>query len=350
MNEKLTLKTVAEKLGVSRTTMSNAYNRPDQLSPALRERIINGAAALGYQGPNPAGRLLRTGKTETIGMIFYDRTSQVFYDEMAIELMKGVTEVCESAGVSLLLVPTKKTRRESVGCLQALADGFIVYSAFIDNNHNPVSSVLTRALPTVGIDQRLVNAPMVGIDDYDGGYKAARHVLGLGHRKLAIIGFYLHRDDTTGVASEERIQASGLPTSCNRLRGYRAALSEWGIAAETVAYVETRQSTEEQGYLAARALLSGPDRPSAVLCMCDVFALGVIRAANEMQLKVPEDLSVIGFDGIASGQKIPNPLTTIRQDGRAKGAFAAKMILGHQPLGDIILPVELVPGGTCGSK
>jgi len=346
VTEKLTLKKVAEKLGVSRTTVSNAYNRPDQLSEDLRARIIKEASALGYQGPDPAGRLLRTGKTDTLGMIFYDQTSEVFHDEMAMDLMRGVTRVCEDNGISLLLIPTKTTNEGNTNCLRALVDGFLVYSAFIDVSHNAVSAILTRSLPTVGIDQRLSNMPMVGIDDEEGGHLAAKHLVDNGHKDIAIIGFYLHRDGQTGVASEMRIETSLVPTCTQRLMGYRRGFREAGLDSLNMPFYETQNGSYEQGFEAAMTALQQPNRPSALLCMSDVFAKAAMDAAHQLKLRVPEDLSIVGFDGVQSGQTTALPLTTVRQSGRAKGEAATKILLGLAPKEDVILPIELVEGKT----
>lgn len=340
----LTLGDVAKLLGVSRTTMSNAYNRPDQLSERLREEIIERARSLGYHGPNPAGRLLRTGKTKSIGLLFYDRFSRVFEDEFAVQLIKGITAELEIHGVSLLMVPTMTTDDEINNALGALVDGFIV---FTDNQEaNPVLEMIrSRGLPLVSIDNRYGNAPMVGVDDYAGAKQAANQVIKAGHEKVIILSLAFSRNSDRGFIELERIDRQSDITAVRRAMGYRRSFDDAGV---DYRFYEISDSDFNMPAMVdiADEVLDNLCGATVVLCMADHLALQLIRAAHRRGLKVPEDLSVVGFDGIPSGQEHYPILSTVCQKADEKGRAAVRMLLGKQQKQDTILSVSWLEGET----
>ncbi|MDQ4045616.1 MAG: LacI family transcriptional regulator, partial [Chloroflexota bacterium] len=123
-----TLKTIADYLGVSRTTVSNAYSRPDQLTPELRDKILTTAKALGYAGPNPAARTLRRGTSRTVGVLYTEQLTFAFTDPAAVAFLRGISEVCAERSYSLQLIPTPPGDVSAVDLgRDAVVDGFIVY-------------------------------------------------------------------------------------------------------------------------------------------------------------------------------------------------------------------------------
>jgi DNA-binding LacI/PurR family transcriptional regulator len=306
---RVTLKHVAEDVGVSPMTVSNAFNRPDQLSAGLRERILDRARELGYTGPNPLGRGLRHGRAGALGLVSDTPLSYAFDDPAASAVMAGLCSVTEEQGLGLVLVP-------SGGLLpRAAIDGVVVYSVAPDD---PLLAAAPH-LPTVIIDQPAgTGLPTVGIDDRAAAYDAARHLTSLGHRRFAVVTF--------GLTS-----ASGADydVSRNRLAGYGAALTdaEWSV-------VECAGSVREQGREAARNLDA-----TAVLATSDVLALGVLDVAPQ--------LAVVGFDDIPEAAAAG--LTTIRQDHHAKGRRAGEMVLGGTRE-SVTLPYELIVRASSSSS
>ncbi len=185
-SDRPTLETVARAAGVSRMTVSNAYNRPDQLSLATRERVLAVASELGYPGPDPAARSLRRGRSGTVGVLMTERLSYAFTDPGMVSLMRGMATELGTAGQAMLLVPSESD--DVVSVVQgALVDAFIICS--MDEDDEAVHAVLHRRLPLVTVGHpRLKGVPFLGIDNAAAGGRVAEHLLGLGHRKLGVVG------------------------------------------------------------------------------------------------------------------------------------------------------------------
>jgi DNA-binding LacI/PurR family transcriptional regulator len=343
-----TLQDLATALGVSRTTVSNAFNRPDQLSPELRERVLEKARALGYPGPNPMARMLRTGHAGAIGLVFSDDLPYAVSDPTAIALLQGIARVCQQAGTGLLILPAKdaETARRTIG--HAAVDGFILYC--MPDGSDVAAGVLERGLPVVTVDQPgLPDLPAVCIDDRAGAEAAAAHAIGLGHRRLAVLSLDLLPDGWSGPVDEARLSAARYAGMVSRIEGYRAAAAAAGIDPRTIPIDERPGNTEEGGAAGARALLMRDPRPTALLCMSDRLALGALQAAAELGLDVPGDLSVIGFDDIPVASQVTPALTTVRQPLVEKGVLAAELLLtSTEPPRKHLLRAELVSRGSSG--
>jgi DNA-binding LacI/PurR family transcriptional regulator len=295
----VTLKTIAETVGVSRTTVSNAYNRPDQLAPELRDRILSTARALGYAGPDPAARRLRSGRRDTVGLLFTDGLASAFADPAAVLLLQGIARATEGAGLAILVVPAGGS-----GVQDAVVDAFCLCSLAADHPH--VTAAQERGVPLVAVDRpRLPGHAYVGVEDRVGARLAAEHLLALGHRRFGVL--------TNG--------------SAERLDGYREALEAAG--AEWTAM--------------PRLAFGGHDGPTAVLAATDQLALEAVETARAAGVRVPEDLSVVGFDDIPGAAW--SGLTTVRQPLFEKGEIAGRM-LTDGTAGEVILPVELVVRGS----
>src|SRR6478736_2915071 len=192
-----TLASLAAELKVSRTTISNAYNRPDQLSADLRERVLATAKRLGYPGPDPVARSLRTRRAGAVGLMITEPLNYSFSDPAALDFVAGLAESCEEAGQGLLLVaigPNRSVSDGSAAVLAAGVDGFVVYSASDDDPYLPV--VQQRHLPVVVVDQPkdVPGTSRVCIDDRGSMRRLAEYVVGLGHQEIALLTMRLGRD------------------------------------------------------------------------------------------------------------------------------------------------------------
>ena len=189
-----TLAAVAARVGVSRTTVSNAYNRPDQLSADLRGRILQAAKELGYAGPDPVARSLRTRQADAVGLIFSERLEYAFHDPAAVEYLGGLAEACTERGRSLLMIPSRAGADHVETVLRAAVDGFVISSAAPDDEL--LRAVLSRPQPAVIMDSPLGidGVDFVGIDDRAGFALVARHVVELGHRRIGVVAVRRNED------------------------------------------------------------------------------------------------------------------------------------------------------------
>jgi DNA-binding LacI/PurR family transcriptional regulator len=340
---KPTLATVAEAVGVSRTTVSNAYNRPDQLTPELRDRILETARQLGYAGPDPAGRRLRQGRAGAVGVLLTERLSYAFADSAAVAFLEGLARRCEDAAEALVLIPLGAGEEAAAVVREAFVDALCIYS--LPDRHPAVDASLERRLPVVLVDGPRVSATtFVGIDDRGGARAVAEHLIGLGHRRLAIIVPTLVFDGREGRVDEERLREAAYHNDRERLAGVREGLEAAGIGWEAV-MIEERSNSQEAGAAAAQSLLAETPRPTAIVATTDQLALGAIRGARELGLEVPTELSVAGFDDIPEAARSRPPLTTVRQPHVGKGTLAGDRLfelLDGSEAPDTVLPVELV--------
>ncbi|NJP90501.1 LacI family DNA-binding transcriptional regulator [Nonomuraea sp. FMUSA5-5] len=337
---KVTLQTIADRLGVSRATVSYAFSRPDQLSDGLRRRILEVADELGYAGPNPTARSLRLGRAGALGLIFSETLAYAFADPYAIGFFQGLATAAEDAGVGLLILPLPHGDRRSDTVRDAVVDAFCVMS--LPDGHPALAEVLARRLPVVVVDEPYVPGhPFLGIDEPAAGATAARHVLELGHRRLGVAMVGLHEDGHTGWAGPERQRAATFAAMRARREGYQRACEEAGLDWRQVPFYEVARNSREAGRRAGHALLARDPRPTAILTNTDVLALGVLDAAADLGLKVPEELSVVGFSDSAAEDA---GLTTIRQAKQEMGAAAGRLLLsgGTAAPERLLFPYELV--------
>lgn len=347
-----TLQTIADRLRISRTTVSNAYSRPDQLNPELRQMIFDVARDIGYVGPDPAARNLRRGRANTIGVLYTEALTFAFTDPAAVQLLMGIAEICEDRNYGLLLLPTPPGSEsdDSRAVLDAVVDGFIVYCMPDDDRR--YQHLVDRNLPTVMVDEpRRDTAAFVGIDDRAGARSVAEHLLALGHRRFAVITDRLLADNVTGLADLERQAAATFDVNKDRLRGYADALEAAGLSWADVPVVECFPISPETGAIGAATLLDRADRPTAIICTSDQMALGVLDAARDRAIDVPGALSVAGFDDIDAAVRSSPGLTTIRQPLLEKGRAAGRLFFSDWSDGvpsPEILPTELIIRASTG--
>jgi DNA-binding LacI/PurR family transcriptional regulator len=347
---RVTLKEVAAELGVSASTVSNAYNRPDQLSKELRERIFETARQMEYGGPDPTARSLRRRRAGAIGVLYADRLSYAFADPAAVMFLEGISVATEEVGLGMLLVPgSPRQARDPEAVNEAVVDGFVVYAMSDDDPLK--SAALRRRLPAVLVDQQpREGVPAVGIDDEGAARTVAEHLIGLGHKEFGVVSFELAPDTRSGLADMQRQESATYRPSRRRLRGYAAALKDAGIPWEGVPVYECAENHPEEGRRAAETLLTLEPRPTAILALSDQLALGTIKAVTQRGLSVPEDVSVAGFDDIPEASRSTPRLTTVRQPHVEKGLKAGRMLIAQLQGEDVqkseILPSRLVVRGS----
>ncbi|UNX53623.1 substrate-binding domain-containing protein [Georgenia sp. TF02-10] len=350
---RLRLQDVAERVGVSAKTVSNAYRQPGQLRPELRRRILETAAAMGYRGPDPIAAGLRRRPTGPIGVLYANPLAYAFDDPNTNQLLGGLSTTAQAAGRGLLLLPGSSAAKDrSTAIEEAVVDG-VVASSLADDDPLLLTTI-ERHLPLVVVDQprpaRLAalvagGTPWVGIDDHGAAQEIAEHVLGLGHRRIGVVSFALRAGPTPVLAEPRDQDTATLAVTRDRLAGYRAAAARHGIDWTAVPVSQGTDSTPDEGYRGAMAVLDRRPRPTALICLSDRLAEGAIAAVRQHGLRVPEEVTVVGFDD-APQLADRLGLTTVHQPSRRKGQLAAAALLdllrGHPAAGQVTLPTHLV--------
>ena len=354
---RVTLQTIADAVGVSRMTVSNAFSRPDKLSQDLRDRILAVAKDLGYVGPDPAARALARGATGVVGVLFSTMLRNVFAEEVTTAFLGAVADGLVGSGLSLALLTTD----DAGGWIPARDVPMDATLVFTSGFHAPTMGWLRkRGLPLVLVDQEpLPGVAAVNVDDHEGARLAAAHLVELGHRRIGIV--------TVGMAEPYGLQ-TGDPAvetvtresfiARQRMRGWLDAVGSAGPPPVVVKQPKKPYRPETDGYAALTMLLDADPEITGVLCFSDRLAAGVLAAALDRGLAVPGDLSIIGFDDSPVASNSRPALTTVRQDLAGKGHAAAEALIsavhartasrtGSVPeepdvAGHVVLPVELV--------
>jgi DNA-binding LacI/PurR family transcriptional regulator len=340
---RVTLQTIADRLGVSRMTVSNAFSRPDQLSAELRERVLATARELGYVGPDPAGRALARGTTGAVGVLLTDSLPYSFADEVATNFMRAVVDELAPTGLALTLL-TSNEREDVVPARDVAMDGALVYSCRPDSSAR--DWLLRRQLPVVFVDQDPVpGITSINVDDRGGARAAAQHLVDLGHRRVAVITVAVA--EPPGIVDGPGAAAVGHPQQ-QRMLGWLDALEAADVHP---AVVQAAVNDDDEAIEAARTVLLAEPRPTAVLCFSDVLGLGVLTVAEGLGLAVPGDLSVVGFDDSPVARRTRPALTTVRQDVATKGRLAAAALVSaiehrrsgtRAPVRHRTIPTELI--------
>ena len=347
-----TLASLAAELKVSRTTISNAYNRPDQLSADLRERVLATAKRMGYPGPDPVARSLRTRKAGAVGLVTTEPLTYSFSDPAALDFVAGVAQSCEELGQGLLLVavgPSRSVADGTAAVLSAGVDGFVVYSVCDDDPYLQV--VLQRRLPVVVVDQPkdIPGVSRVGIDDRTAMRQLADHVVGLGHREIGLLTMRLGRDRRLGLVDRDRLQSPKFHVQRERINGVRDAMSVAGIDADSLTVVESYEHGPKSGGSAAEVALNANPRITALMCTADVLALSAMDYFRAHGIYAPAQMTVTGFDGVP--EAISRGLTTVAQSSLLKGRRAGELLRQPARWGVPVVEVldtELIRGRTAG--
>jgi LacI family transcriptional regulator len=330
---RLTIDDIADLAGVSTASVSRALNGRPGVSSATRAAIQKIAQDHQFTG-NVAARALSSGRDGRVAV-----TLPHVHAEYFARILAGAADVFYKRGVSLMLETTAHSHDRQAGALQKLMrsgiDGALLMLP--DESPSELEDLYRSGLRFVvvdAIDQLTVPLPWITCAHAVGARDATAHLLRLGHRRIGIV---------TGDPK--------LLTTLDRLHGVRQALSAAGMSLEDELVRQRSYGDMDGGYTAAMELLSGPDAPTAIFAFNDVLAFGVLRAAHELGVVVPAQLSLVGFDDLAPASLVTPALTTVRQPLARIGAVAADLLLqwidGEKPAAmHIELPVELVQRGS----
>ncbi|HML20264.1 MAG TPA: LacI family DNA-binding transcriptional regulator [Aggregatilinea sp.] len=333
---KLTISDIAQRAGVSKTAVSFAFNYPERLSEETLRHILAVAEEAGYS-PDPVASNLKTRRTGCIGILVPQPIPIMTRNPHTLAFIEGVGDVCHEMGLSLMLVPPLKgnLRRAIV---RAAVDGFLTLG--LETFRGTMMVLQQRGVPFVMVDSDPTpDIPCVNIDDEAGAYAAMSYALRMGHRRITILGI------RSGYHGDYRKYAGTLQ---RRIAGYTRALGEVGLSLDDPGiHLLECECDLDGGVEGLETVLQSRTRPTAIVAMADVIAIGVMRAAREHHIDLPGKLSIIGYDDIeASGLTCP-ALTTIRQPTVAKGRVAAELLIQRIENPDITpehitLPVDLI--------
>jgi len=340
------LSDVAKAAGVSQGTVSNVFNRPQIVRPEVREHVHDVAKRLGYKGADPKGRLLRAGKVNAIGIATQEKLPYFFADPYARGVMEGIAQAADAAGAGISLVSAANDEALAWNIQSALVDGFVLFC--IEGGTRLVRLTRERQLPFVALalGEGDDSAPTIRVDNVAGGRLAAEHLVGLGHRNIAVLTMPVrgnHRE--SGPITLADVEASIYSTSRDRVRGAFEVLAKAGIEISSVPLYET-----QNGNRTVRAALDwifrADDPPTALLVQSDRAALFALDWLKERGLEVPGDISVVGFDGVPEGELSDPKLTTVAQPLKEIGRRAVAAILERDSPIRQTLPLELVVRGS----
>jgi DNA-binding LacI/PurR family transcriptional regulator len=326
-----TIARVAQEAGVGVGTVSRVMNGSASVSDATRRRVLEVVDELGYE-PNAAARALSTGRTCAIGVIapFFTRAS-------VIERLRGLAPALAAAGHQLILfaVDSPQQRDAAFRSLIGRVDGLLSIS--LAPSPADLERLAAAGVPVVLVDHAHDRLPTVTVDDVEGGRMATTHLLELGHERIAFAG------DTEDVVH-------GVSASSRRCVGYRRALAASGLPVREE-LILLQPHGRDGGRAIARELLELPEPPTAVFAASDHQALSIVEAAQAQGARVPEDLSVVGFDDIEVARYAG--LTTVAQPLEASGARGAELLLsvlaGAPRAPKQHLPLELIVRSTTSS-
>jgi LacI family transcriptional regulator len=331
---KISIKDVAKDVGVSITTVSRALNGYSDVSEKTKEKILEAVERLNY-APDINARSLG-GKADTTIALLTSALQETDEIGLVYGLIFGLFQQCSEQGCEFMLLVTNKAKQEKLSFLQLCKkknlSGVVVSGLRTDDSY--YHEILSSSIPCALVDMRVSakNKCSITIDNVHAAKEAVEYLIGLGHRKIAMV----NGSETAQVCAE-------------RYSGYVSALEEIG-AAVCKEYLCHSDFIEETAFKKTQKLLVQYPEITAFFCASDMMAIGVVKAAQAMGMRVPEDISVVGFDDIPIAGYIYNGITTVRQSpavmGRAGGEAVWRM-LKAEPVGkEIILSHELIIRGT----
>lgn len=350
-NARPTLADVAKLAQVSVSTASLAFSGSGPVAPTTKQRVLDAAEALNYSGPNPLGRQLRSGRSGIVGVVIGDQLARSFRDPVSVQVLDGLVSTLGALGLGVLLIPGDAVNAESAvdPLLETAAMDVAVFIWGTHQDDPRLHTLQRRGVPIViGEGGAIPGCPLVEIDDRAGFAELAQHLHTLGHQNFATITLPFQTDRRAGWAEKSRYADITWPPTLHRLQG----LEDAGV--DVVGVYETEGSLLENGKMAALEVLNpanyaSGERPSVILAQSDLLASGAILAAREMGLRVPEDVSIAGFDGLQLPWMGTEVLTSVRQPITEKGAAmarAAQGLLNGEKSENVVLTVELILGDT----
>ncbi len=307
--QEITIFDVAEKAGVSHSTVSRVLNNKSNVSTETRERVLRAMDQLGYVG-NIHARRLAGGSSRVVGLLV-DNLNTGYTDE----LIRGIDDALEAHNYNLMLYTTHRQKTREAAYVTRMthdfADGLIL---IVPRNEKAYLDTLRqRKFPHVLIDYQGYNrhVPSIITTNRKGGYDATAYLIEAGHRRIG----FITGEMAYGCAVE-------------RLAGYQDALAEYNIAFDP-ALVSEGNFLQPQGYQCAQSLLALPEPPTALFVSNDAMAFGAMEAARERGFRIPDDLSIIGFDDVPQAAHVHPPLSTVRQPLEEMGRSAVALLLKY---------------------
>lgn len=338
------MKTIAERVGVSKTTVHRALSNVGRISEETREKILRVARELDYR-PNNLARGLRSQKSATIGVVAVGLTNS-FYST----ILEGIESVAAQSGYSILLAcsggrPSRELMNLNV-LREKRVDGVIVAPAHPKENFNHFQRLQNSGVPFVFIDRFMpgIEADYVMTDNFTGGYLAGEHLVSLGRKRI-----------TFGCVPQNEMNSTSVK---ERLAGLKAAVEENGLEFAGMVGRGMPNITPQEAFAAAsvESFIRAGNTLDAVLCTNDSTAIGIITGLKNMGMSVPDDVAVVGFDDLDIAPFVRPALTTVRQPTRKIGEEAVRLLLDRMtdPQRDMhprhmLLPPELVIRESCGA-
>jgi DNA-binding LacI/PurR family transcriptional regulator len=304
----VTIKDIAKQAEVSHSTVSRALNGSPLIARTTVERIRQTALELGYL-PSAAARSLKTNRSQALGVILSSVEDPFFS-----EILQGIEEVAQESGYSLFMAASQHDPEREQTIVQAMSehrvDGVIICSASFKAEQR--RQFLTYGVPIVVVNNQAAEDYRYSIyhDDVDGSRQVTRHLLDLGHRRIAYLG-----------------NSSSGRTTLDRLAGFQQEMETAGLSVPPEYIHEVFGGEPEDGLNGLEYFLSLTDRPSALVCYNDMMAIGVLKGLRQAGIQVPKEFSVTGFDNIVFSAFTNPPLTTFDQPKRFIGAEAARLVL-----------------------
>ncbi|MBM7473733.1 LacI family DNA-binding transcriptional regulator [Subtercola frigoramans] len=338
-----TLADVAKRAGVSGSTASIAFSGDGSISAKTRDRVLAAAEELNYAGPDPRARSLRQGRSGIVGVILEDRVLHSFRDPMMIAALDGISQQLGDSGGMLLLT----SNGEGESTIQTAVFDAAIFMGCSPHLARSIEIMRQRNVPMVAIEgQAFAGVLSVALDNREASVTLAQVVHDLGHRRVATITLPLDSLRERRPLTDELVRSATTATTLDRLEGARE------VYPALTGVVAANSSTDE-GMAAALVLLdAAPElRPTAIIAQSDLLAVGAIRAAESLGLRVPGDLTVVGFDGARIEGMNDYDLTTMVQPAMEKGraaGFAVTELLAGRSVGDVSLTSVLHIGNTSG--
>ena len=321
-----TIADVARAAGVATSTASVVFSGKAKVAAATRERVLAAAAELGYAGPDPRAASLRRGRSGIVAVVLEGHLRAAFLDPVTTAMMDGLTDGLAELSAGILLL-RDEPGEEGSALANAPVDAFVLIGCS-GRTRASLEVVRGRGLPVVVIEGDAGDGiPRITLDNTEASADVARHLHDLGHRDVALVTLPLDTERERVAVTPDRVATATVDVTVDRLAGLREVFPH-------APAISASGSLIDEGVLVGRMLLAdAAARPTAVIAQSDLLAVGVIRAAEELGLRVPEDLSVAGFDGIAVDGLADLTLTTSVQPavdkGRAAGEQVARMLRGE---------------------
>ncbi|AZN42770.1 LacI family DNA-binding transcriptional regulator [Paenibacillus albus] len=326
---KATIYDVAREAGVSIAAVSQVINGKGKISEERRAAIFSVMEKLSYK-PSVIAAALTGKKTFTLGLLVPDISNPFF-----AEIARAVEDQGNIHGYSIVICSTDNRDERGENYLSLLeqkrVDGIIIGTGM--GGKEMLEKLLAKSVPIAAIAREMpgLDVDTVVIDDYEGGRLAARHLIELGHKRMAVLS-----------------ESAKIPSSQERIRGFRDELAEAGLELPEASVKASERDLVKDGKRNAFALLETGERPTALFCCNDLLAIGALQAAKDLSLRVPDEVSIIGFDNTILATVTDPALTTIAQPTDKLGQLAVDLILGkHEPaqpgtLKRVVLQPELI--------